>query len=278
MEAQLEKIRIVQKEAWNKSSAGWKKWDDLMMNFLKPMNAEMIQMLHINDADIILDVATGTGEPGLTIASLLKKGKVIGTDLAEEMLSVASQKANDLGIENFETVCCDASALPFENNTFNAITCRLGFMFFPDIQVALQEMRRVLKPGGRLVISVWDISEKNSWINASMETMISRLGLTPSPGAPGLFRCSQDGFMTNEMINAGFKNIKENKLKGLLKCGTIENYWDFITEVASPMAYGKADKILKQEIKEEVLAKVKKKCLDGNIEMDSSSIIIYGEK
>ena len=278
MEAQLEKIREVQKAAWNKASAGWKKWDDLMMNFLNPMNAEMIQMLNINDTDIILDVATGTGEPGLTTASLLKGGKVVATDLAEEMLSVANQKANNLGIENFETVCCDVSTLPFENNTFNAITCRLGVMFFPDIQVALLEMIRVLKPGGQLVISAWDIPEKNSWINASMETMISRLGLKPPPGAPGLFRCSQAGFMTNQMKNAGLKNIQEKKLKGLLKCGTIENYWSFITQVASPMAYGKADEVLKQEIKEEVLAKVNKKCKDGIIEMDSCSIIIYGEK
>src|SRR5688572_4814355 len=84
MEAQLEKIREVQKEAWNKSSSGWKKWDDLMMNFLKPLNTEMIRMLNLNDTDIVLDVATGTGEPGLTIASLLKSGKVVGIDLQKK--------------------------------------------------------------------------------------------------------------------------------------------------------------------------------------------------
>src|SRR6187402_1477936 len=198
MEAQLEKIREVQKEAWNKSSAGWKKWDDLMMNFLQPMNTEMIQMLDIHDSDIILDVATGTGEPGLTIASILKSGKVVGTDLAEEMLIVAEEKAKNLGIKNFETVCCDVSSLPFENDTFNSIACRLGIMFFPDIQLALQEMVRVLKPGGRIVFSVWDHKEKNFWINASMESMISGLGLNPPVGAPGLFRCSNIGFMAEQ--------------------------------------------------------------------------------
>jgi hypothetical protein len=63
-----------------------------------------------------------------------------------------------------------------------------------------------------------------------------------------------------------------------LNCGTIETYWTFIAEVSSPMAYGKADEILKQEIKKEVLAKVNQKCLDGSIELDSCSIIICGEK
>src|SRR4030095_6310566 len=172
MDSQLEKIREVQREAWNKSSSGWKKWDDMMMNFLKPMNSEMIQMLNIKANDVILDVATGTGEPGLTIASILKSGKVVATDLAEEMLSVAKEKADNRSIKNFETVCCDVSSLPFEDNTFDSISCRLGIMFFPDIQMSLQEMVRGLKPGGRLVISAWDIQEKNFWINVSMEKMI----------------------------------------------------------------------------------------------------------
>lgn len=76
MDSKLEKIREVQKEAWNKSSAGWKKWDDINMRFLKPMSDEMIRMLSLKDDDIVLDVATGTGEPGLTIASTLKMGKL----------------------------------------------------------------------------------------------------------------------------------------------------------------------------------------------------------
>jgi ubiquinone/menaquinone biosynthesis C-methylase UbiE len=278
MEPYLEKIREVQKEAWNKSSTGWKKWDDMMMGFLNPMNDEMIRMINMNDADIILDVATGTGEPGLTMASLLKKGKVIGTDLAEEMLAVANQKAKERDIKKFETVCCDASSLPFEDNTFNAITCRLGFMFFPDIQIALHEMVRVLRPGGRIVISIWNIPEKNFWINASMETMILRLGLKPPQGGTGPFRCSQNGFMAEHMRRAGLKNIMEKQLKSKLNCGTIETYWTFISEVSSPMAYAKADEILKEEIKNEVLAKVNQKCPDGSIELDSCSLIICGEK
>ena len=189
MELRLEKIREVQKEAWNKSSAGWKKWDDVMMEFLKPMSDEMIRMLHLKEDDIVLDVATGTGEPGLTIATFLKNGKVTGIDLSEKMLAVAEENAAKRGIKNFETICCDVSALPFANATFTAITCRFGFNLFPDMNLALSEMVRVLKPGGRIVASVWNIPEKNPWISASMQTMIVMLQLTPpAPGAPGIYR------------------------------------------------------------------------------------------
>src|SRR5690242_1018498 len=130
MDSQLEKLREVQKEAWNKSSAGYNKWGNVWMT-LNPMTSEIIHMLHLHDDDIVMDVATGTGEPGLTIASMLKHGKVIGTDLSESMLAVAAENAGKRGIHNFETVCCDVSALPFEDGTFTAISCRLGFMLFP---------------------------------------------------------------------------------------------------------------------------------------------------
>ena len=185
MDSHLEKLRDVQKEAWNKSSAGWKKWDEMMMTFLQPMTVEIIHMLRLLDNDFVLDVATGTGEPGLTISSTLKHGKVIGTDLSENMLAVAAESAAQRGIHNFETVCCDISALPFEDGTFTAVSCRLGFHLFPDMQLALKEMLRVLKPGGRIAASVWGIPEKNPWISINMETMISMLKLNPpAPGAP----------------------------------------------------------------------------------------------
>ena len=100
MDSHLEKIREVQKEAWNKSSAGWKKWDEMMMTLLKPVTAEIIHMLRLRDDDMVMDVATGTGEPGLTIASMLKQGKVTGTDLAESMLAVAEESGTSTEMMN----------------------------------------------------------------------------------------------------------------------------------------------------------------------------------
>src|SRR5690348_6414437 len=103
MEQQLEKIRDTQREAWNKSSVGWKKWDTMVMDFLHPMNDAIIQMLNLKPDDVVLDVATGTGEPALSIAALLKNGRVIATDLSEEMLVIANEKASNLDLTNFET-------------------------------------------------------------------------------------------------------------------------------------------------------------------------------
>lgn len=279
MDPHLEKLREVQKEAWNKSSAGWKKWDEIMMTFLSPMTVEIIHMLCLRDDDIVMDAATGTGEPGLTIASMLKLGKVTGTDLAEGMLAVAAENAARRGIYNFETACCDISALPFQNDTFSAVSCRLGFNLFPDMQLALTEMLRVLKPGGRIAASVWGNPEKNPWIAVNMETMISMLQLKPpTPGAPGAFRCAQPGLMTDLFKQSGLRNISEKEVVGKFKCDTLETYWNFITETSSPVVYSNANEALKQQIKNEVLGKVTQKLSGGHISLDSCAIVIYGEK
>ena len=279
MEDQSKKLLEVQKDAWDKSSVGWKKWDSTVMAFLRPMSNEMIQMMNIADDDNILDVATGTGEPGLTIASMLKNGKVTGTDLSDKMLEVANENAVKRGITNFETICCDVSSLPFKNDTYNAISCRLGFNLFPDMKLALQEMIRTLKTGGQIVASVWSTPEKNFWVANSMGTMISRLQLNPpAHGAPGIWRCSQPGFMVDLFREAGLKNIREREVAGKLFCETYETYWNFITETVSPVAFFKADETIKRQIKEEVIGRVKAKYTNGNISLDSSAIIISGQK
>jgi ubiquinone/menaquinone biosynthesis C-methylase UbiE len=281
MEIEIETIRDQQKETWNKFSSGWKKWDELTMDFLKPMGDEIIRLLHPENGHIILDVAAGTGEPGLTIAAHLNSGKVISTDLAEGMLEIAQENAKKRGIKNFETIVCDVSELPFEDNTFDAVSCRFGFMFFPDMLMATREMVRVLKPGGRIATTVWNIPEKNFWVTAIMGTINKNIELPPPiPGAPGMFRCAKEGFMSDLFSQAGLKNISENEVSGKLNCKTIDIYWNLMNDVAAPVvaALSKTDGAMIEKIKNEVFHLVNQKYPDGNILINSSALVIYGEK
>lgn len=281
MEAQLIQIREQQKEIWNRFSPGWKRWDDLTMNFLKPMGDEIIRLIRPKGADTILDVASGTGEPALSIATKLNGGIVVATDLAEGMLEVARVNAAKRGIKNIEIVACDVSDLPFPDNSFDSVSCRFGFMFFPDMLLAAKEMTRVLKPGGRIAVTVWNTPEKNFWATAVMSIINMDMQLAPPPaGAPGLFRCAKSGLIADLFREAGLKNVKETEVSGKLDIGTTQEYWNFMTEVVAPVvaALGNADEAMKQKIKDEVFESVNNKYQHKRVSIDSSALVIYGEK
>jgi ubiquinone/menaquinone biosynthesis C-methylase UbiE len=281
MNQQLEEIRDQQKQSWNKFSPGWKKWDHLMMDFLNPMGDALIKFIKPSGNEIILDIASGTGEPGLSIASMLQGGKVVLTDVAEDMLAIAAEHAATRSISNIETVVCDVCELPFADNSFDAISCRFGFMFFPDMQLAASEIARVLKPGGIVSTSVWNIPEKNFWVTAIMGTINRNMEIPQTPsGAPGMFRCCKPGLMKEIFENAGFKNIIETEVLTNLNAGTIDTYWTMMTEVGAPIvaALSKADESMRQKIKKEVYQLVNEKYPDGNISISGSAIVISAEK
>ena len=281
MEPQLEQIREQQKETWNKFSPGWRKWDDFTMEFLKPMGEEIIRSLQLKDTDTVLDVAAGTGEPGLTIASIVKNGKVVITDLAEGMLEVARDNATKKRITNYETVACDVCELPFADETFDAVSCRFGFMFFPDMLMAAKEMVRVLKPGGVLATSVWGVPDKNFWITATMSTLNKNMQLpAPAPGAPGMFRCGNPGFLADLFKQAGLKNVSEKEITGKVNYGSNDTYWNFMNGVVAPVvaAMSKADDATKLKIKNEVFELVDQKYPGKNAALDYGAVIVSGEK
>lgn len=281
MEAQLVQIREQQKEIWNKFSPGWKKWNDLSMDFLKPMGDEIIHLIKPVDNDVVLDVASGTGEPGLTIASMLRGGKVIATDLADGMLEVAHENAIRRGIKNFEIVACDVCELPFPDNSFDAVSCRMGFMFFPDMLLAAKEMMRVLKPGGRIAATVWDGPERNQWASSIMGIISKNMQVVPPPPeGPGLFRCAKSGFIANLFEQAGLKNISETEVTGKLNIGNRKVYWNFMTEVVAPVvaALSNADCEMKVKIRSEVYDSIRQNYTNGQPAFDSNAYLIYGEK
>jgi ubiquinone/menaquinone biosynthesis C-methylase UbiE len=281
MESQFERIREQQKETWNKFSPGWKKWDELNMDFLKPMTDAIVRSLQPKGNELVLDIASGTGEPALTIAAMLNDGKVILTDLSEGMLEVARENAARQGITNIETVACDAGDLPFADDTFDMVSCRLGFMFFPDMLHTAKEFFRVLKHGGKIATTVWGAPEKNFWASATMDIINKYLDIpTPPAGTPGLYRCAEKGLVAGLLQEAGFKHVTESEVNGMLNLPSIDVYWNFTTEVNAGVvaALGKADDAMKAKIKSGVYESIANKFPSGTLAIDSSALIIYGEK
>jgi len=281
MSPTLQQIKEQQRESWNKFSSGWKKWDRLVIPWLEPVGTSMLSGINLQAHSRVLDVATGTGEPGLTAATMVPKGMVTGTDLAEDMLAIASENARRRGIENYETKNCDAAAIPFSSNYFDAILCRNGFMFFPDVMLTLNELVRTLKPGAYLSISVWGSPEKNNWATTIINA-ISRYVPIPkqSIDSPGLFRCAVPGYMHERFTLARLKNVSVEEVSGTISFTSPDEYWEFVTEVSAPVValLSKADDSVRAKIQQLVTDTLNHHSQGDPVQFTWTALVIKGNK
>ncbi len=112
-----------------------------------------IDLLQAHRPKIILDVATGTADVAIMMADRLEADKIIGLDISKEMLEVGRKKVAQKGYQKLISLQQgDSENLPFENNSFDAVTVAFGVRNFENLQKGLTEMKRVIKPGGQLVI------------------------------------------------------------------------------------------------------------------------------
>lgn len=248
----LEKQRL----SWDKYSVGWDKWDETIANIILPVGDKMLDTLKLAGDEHILDVASGTGQPGISQARMLPNGKVTGLDLSQQMVNVANRKAAEKGISNYHSVCGDATSMPFEDNSFDHVLCRFGIMFFPNMVEGVSEMVRVLKPGGKVTLAVWAEPGNNPFLTILAGTAKEILQLPdPPPDSPGVFRCGASGLITQIMKDAGLQIISEESLSGNSTFESTEKYWTIMSEIAGPVMEQviKAEPEMQQKVKETVL-------------------------
>jgi len=249
------------------------------MEWLKPFGEKILDHAKLRNGDVVLDVATGSGEPGLSAAIRVGRGRVIGTDLSEEMLKIAREKAKELGIDNYDVRLNSSARLPFDSGSFDAVISRFGVMFFPDVLRGLKEMVRVLKQGRRLCVSVWGPQDERA--KSVMQTLTEELGLPrPSPEDPNPFRCSESGKITSLMREAGLHDVKEVELRTRRMHGSFGQYWEYLLDLNPLVA--SAFKKAKEETKAEVKLKVGER-LDltrnrNTVSFDTVAWIDYGVK
>lgn len=276
-----DQIRDVQRAAWAGLSAGWEKWDAVIMDQLGPVSAAIIERLGIADDQQHLDIAAGTGEPGLTVARLAPRGHVVLTDLSAEMLDIATRRAKAQGITNFETTVCSADDLPFDDATFDSVSVRFGYMFFPDLVTATAEFARVLRPGGRLCSSVWVKPEQNPWTTIAMQAIATEAVPAPSdPDGPGMFRCAAPGYVSALYEAAGLRDVTEWDVGVELVTRSPEEYWEMISEHVSlaVAALREVDEPARERIAKAVIATAGTYEVDGTVRIPGVARCIAGTK
>jgi SAM-dependent methyltransferase len=276
-----DEIRDVQRATWAGLSAGWEKWDSVIMEQLGPVGAAMIERLDIAEDQQHLDIAAGTGEPGLSIARLAPKGRVVLTDLVAEMLDIAARRARAQGVANVETQVCSADDLPFNDATFDSVSVRFGYMFFPDAAKATAEFARVLKPGGRVCSSVWVKPEENPWTTIAMQAIATEAVVAPpDPDGPNMFRCAAPGYVGALYEGAGLRDVAEWDVDVELVTRSPVQYWEMISEHVSlaVAALQQVDEPARERIRANAIAKVSAFEKDGEVRVPGVARCIVGTK
>jgi SAM-dependent methyltransferase len=194
---------------WQTMAAGWERRRADMETVTEPIRDWLVRELAPKPGETILELAAGPGDTGFAAAALLgDEGQLISTDFSSEMTEVARRRGRELGLLNVEYRTMDAERLELEDDSVDGVICRFGFMLMSDTEAALAETRRVLRPGGRLVLATWRGPERNPWVAIGGRILTARGFMPPNePGAPGMFTMSDDGRVEALLAAAGFTDV-----------------------------------------------------------------------
>ena len=226
-----------QRQDWNRVAGGWEKWDRFFDEQMAFLNHRLVADARLRFGMRLLDLGSGTGYPALLGAQTVgSSGSVIGLDLAEQMLAVARRKATTLGLANVTFRTGDVTALPFEANSFDAVTSRFCLMFLPEIPKDTAEIARVLRPGNWVAAAVWSAPEKNPSIGLSMEAIKSVVELpTPDPTAPGIFRLAKPGDLAGMLQQTGLVDVTDQEFLAEWSYVSADEYYTSLMEIAAPI-------------------------------------------
>jgi ubiquinone/menaquinone biosynthesis C-methylase UbiE len=204
MEAKLH--RRVQRYGWDLAVEDY---DRHWVPVLRSCAERCVDLAEPKAGERVLDVATGTGVAAFAAAERVgSTGRVVATDLSQKMVDAVQAAAARARLPQIEGERVDAEELAFADGSFDAVVCALGLMYPADPQRAIEQMYRVLAPGGRVTVCVWGRRDRCGW-NAIFPIVDARVN---SDVCPLFFSLGAEGALAYGFERAGFVEIKEERV------------------------------------------------------------------
>ena len=225
-------------ETWEAMAPGWARRRAQLEDSLTPLRTWLITQLAPQPGDTVLELGAGPGDTGFAAAVLVgDAGRLISSDFSPEMVEVARRRGAELGLENVDYRVIDAERIDLDVASVDGVLCRSAFMLVADPAAALSETRRVLRPGGRLAMSVWGAPERNPWASIGGRILVER-GLLPppEPGAPGVFSMASEERTRALLADAGFTDVRTDEVSVGFPFRDLEEYERWVSDLSGSFA------------------------------------------
>ena len=212
---------VEQAAAWDGDDGDdWTEHEERYNATTVPHTRRLIDAARIGAADRILDIGCGCGETSRLAARIARDGCVLGVDLSSRMLARARERSAAEGLTNTSFERADAQVYPFDAEAFDLAISRFGVMFFGDPVAAFQNVRRALRPGGRVAFLAWQPLARNEWMAELFGALAAGRDIPrPPAGAPGPFGLSDPDAVRRIFGEASFENVSLDDVSESLTVG-----------------------------------------------------------
>ena len=231
------KMKHEQKLAWDDSAEGWKKWWPTFERAAQRVNDHLVERAGASAGNRVLDIATGSGEPALTAARAVgPSGRVVAVDMSAGMLKIARERVDAAGLRNVELVESDAESLRLDDHSFDAVLCRWGLMFMPDLDGLLAKLRRALKADGRIATAVWSSADKVPICGLARDAIRQITGIAPPPNAPDPLKLADVSILERALKGAGFREVTIERMTVTFEFASADAFADFRSAIGGTRA------------------------------------------